>query len=254
MVITTPKRTLRQKLPGIIAACIVGGGMAVYLGFSSGFICMIFAPTFSPSMDIQVHRMGPEEWLPVVRSVESFLPSIPSSSVEYDYYILYGLETFNFTEHLNPLYYSNKYLRTVYVRYNVTFDVITNSNVSETILDYAFNSSYWRGDEYWEDYWDDYDRNSPYGWIYLTENETSFHYQEILNRSSFQLALDPFIQNFTAGLEAEETILYMLQKGYFSTTGCVGAHGTQMARIILTTTTGHVVLMILIFLGMYIAD
>ncbi|MFX1534314.1 MAG: hypothetical protein ACFFDI_08845 [Promethearchaeota archaeon] len=262
MTITYPKRTLRQKLPGIIAICIIGGGMAVYLGFSSGFICMFFSPIFSPSMDIQVQRMGSEEWLPVVRSVESFLPaSITSSSGEYDDYYNYilALETFNFTEHLDPQYsyYSRLDTTNVFVEYNVTFDVMINSDISETILDMAFNSSYWEGEgrkNYWHDELNAPHVNSPYGWIYLRENEIGFHYQEILNRSSFQMALDPFIQNFTAGLEAEESALYMLQKGYFSIARCVGDRGTQMGRIILTTTTGHVALMILIYLWEFLAD
>ncbi|MFX0077529.1 MAG: hypothetical protein ACFE96_18955 [Candidatus Hermodarchaeota archaeon] len=227
------KSSSRQILIIIVSVIVIG---MLTLPFWYDMLYFILPA----NVKINVHREGPEELLPLVESLESYVPTIIYN--QYDYYDLFL--TFNISEKLE--HFKNVDHGIGYVNFNVTFDILDNEdNVSMSILDMTFNSSYWS-------HFDTY--SSPYCWIYLSNETNDFHFQEIGNYSLYELQLNQYIQNFNSSLEEGEDFLYIRQEleiSYY--VGPLTAEYPELDRLILATTTGRVALMILIY-GSYLVS
>ncbi len=198
-------------------------------------------PVFLAPVTINVNREGAEEWLPVVKGMESFLPTIINGSAEYYNYNEDLAYRFNVTQGLE--YESYWQPGSTKVEYTVKFDVNSNSTINRILLDVVFNNSYW--DVYFNE--SEGRLRSPLSWIYLTENSGNFYHQSITNRSAFQESLKQYIQNFSLELKNGESYLYILQEWQLDYWFNYMGHRTGWGRLVLATTTGRVALIILIY-------
>ncbi|MFX1255329.1 MAG: hypothetical protein ACFFCZ_27250 [Promethearchaeota archaeon] len=200
-----------------------------------------------PQFHINIQRDGPEEWLPLVQSLESF---VPTPIVDLEGLYGYSSPTFclietNITSTLERETYNLSTGDKLYLNYQARFNVSDTINIIDVLLTVSFNSSYWR---HFHNYRTGFD--SPIGW--LVENGSEYYLQRIHNQSSFLQELNPYFQNISASLEQGESFFYMLQE-WESERYVMNKFlwFNNMGRLVLATITGHVILMILIYASHY---
>ncbi|MFX0064077.1 MAG: hypothetical protein ACFFC7_18050 [Candidatus Hermodarchaeota archaeon] len=243
---------LQRILSGLVIIGVIIGAILispiVFITFWGGP-----CPVFPPDIQIAIQRNGPGEWLPVVKELESFVPTVVSSSNLHPYPYLEGGYTENITW-LIEQYQQESPGTVVRGSYNVTYDISHNSShLHEVIHDLAYNESCWHYCEL-SYYLEEVGPNSSLSWIYSREDDTTFQLEAITDPTAFKATLEQYLLNFSTTLAEEEAFLYVTQELALNRSGrtCLLTPSSwgnypRLGRLLLTTTMGRPVIIMLIY-------